>query len=195
MATVVGLLRDGRLGRQLKFLDVSANKLGDAGVTALAAVLPPTLESAGFAKLGCGDVGMLALARALDLTSVGMVMCNDNPAVTEAGWTALGAALPTMGTEQLTLRADIGDAGLVELSRRLPESSVRALTLDGDHDVGDAGARALAAAIPRCPQLVALRVDNTISAEGTAALRAAPAPQGLTLNLPESGWSSWTAPQ
>eukprot|EP01045_Picozoa_sp_COSAG04_P056691 COSAG04_NODE_26610_length_293_cov_0.381443_1_plen_97_part_11 len=97
MATVAGLLRDGRLGSQLKELHVDVNDLGDAGMTALAAVLPPTLEVVGFGGVECGDVGMVAIARALDLTSVTILVCNDNPAVTEAGWTALGAALPTNG--------------------------------------------------------------------------------------------------
>ena len=184
IAAVVGLLRDGRLGRQLKFLDVSANKLGDAGVTALAAVLPPTLQIAGFAKLGCGDVGMLALARALDLTSVGMVMCNDNPAVTEAGRAALGAALPpSRGAHQsfggcFFVRADLGDAGAAALANRLPESGILGL-IAAYCGIGDAGARALAEAIPRCIAAshvfaVELR-GNPIGADGRAALEAAAA--------------------
>ena len=184
VATIAGLLRDGRLGRQLKSLDVSVNRdLGDAGVTALAAVLPPTLESAGFAKVECGDAGMLALARALDLTSVGMLVCNDNPAVTEAGWGALGAALPPLrwrGAHQsfngcFFVRADLGDAGAAALANRLPESGIVAL-LAGCCRIGDAGARALAAVIPRCPQLLAVELrQNPIGADGGRALGVAQA--------------------
>ena len=140
MATIAGLMRDGRLGSQLKELHVPGNDLGDAGVTALAAALPPTLEGLSFMVVGCGDAGMLAVARALPTTRVGQLLCYMNPAVTEAGWTALAAALPTTGVDRLTLRADFGDAGVVSLARGLPESSVRALTLDDD-DVGDVGVR------------------------------------------------------
>ena len=194
MATVAALMRGGHLGSsQLKLLNVSGNDLGDAGVTALAAVLPPTLEDFSFTNVGCGDAGMLAMARALPATRVELLLCDRNPAVTEAGWTALGAALPTTGADRLVVHGNLGHAGTTSLAESLPESTVRSLDLLGC-DAGDAGVRALAAAIPRCPQLVALKLDSTISANGTAALQAAADQRdvsGFTLSLP--GWSSWTA--
>ena len=186
MATIAGLMRDGRLGSQLKKLAFSVNELGDEGVTALAAALPPTLELLAVQQVGCGDAGMQAMARALPTTRVGQLLCYKNPAVTEEGWTALAAALPTTGVDRLTLRADFGDAGVVSLARGLPESSVRGLMLDAC-GVGDVGARALAAIIPRSPELILLDVrDNPIGAEGRAALEAATAQRPIfILKLPE----------
>ena len=48
---IAGLLRDGLFGRELKLLDVGFNEdMGDIGVAALAAVLPPTLEHIVFSE-------------------------------------------------------------------------------------------------------------------------------------------------
>ena len=64
------------------------------------------------------------------------------------------------------MRADFEDAGVVSLARGLPESSVRAVMLD-NCGIGDAGARTLAAIIPRSPQLLILDVrNNPIGAAG-----------------------------
>ena len=93
--------------------------------------------------------------------------------MTEAGWAALGAALPTTGTERLLVFGSdesvaLGDAGVAALARGLPQSSVRGVGLRGC-GIGDAGALALAAAIPRSPQLVILALQrNSIGPEGKA---------------------------
>ena len=192
VTTFCGLLRDGRLGRQLKKLELWIDEVGDAGVTALAAVLPPTLRTLSVCeRVGCGDAGMLALARALPTTRIDRLTIKGNPAVTEVGWAALGAALPVAGTEPHCLSlvaSNFGDVGAAALARRLPESRLRGVGLCYC-GIGDAGARALAAVIPRCPELLILNVqDNPIGPEGRAALEAAAAAAqrpGFSLELPE----------
>ena len=189
MKLVVELLRDGLLGRQLKSLFMTDNDIGDAGAEALAAVLPPTLEVLFSSKIGCGDAGMFAIARAIPATRVERLLWRSEPAVTAAGWTALGAALPTTGSVGLAVSADFGGAGMARLAENLQESSVKVILVDGC-SLGDAGARAFAATVRQTDrsQLMVLRVDNdsTVGPEGRAALEAAAAQkEGFILQLPE----------
>ena len=179
IATVAGMMRSGRLGTQLRELDVSGNPLGDAGTETLASALPPTLETFAFASVGCGDAGMAAVARALSGTAVRMIVCSDNPVGTK-GWAALGAALPqergaalglrqelsdetspemieaseremgvNVAEEFCCLQGELGTAGMTALAAGLAESRLAMLILTGCRDVDDAGYRAVAAALPR----------------------------------------------
>jgi|EP01046_Picozoa_sp_COSAG06_P000328 hypothetical protein len=66
--------------------------LQDAGIVALAAVLPPTLRALSIRNTGCGSAGMVALAAALPPSLV-TLSCSMNGDIAEPGWAALGAAL------------------------------------------------------------------------------------------------------
>ena len=155
-------------------LNVSDNPgLGDDGVSLLAEALPPTLETINFANTGCGDSGMSALSAALTRLTVdtnqhsigtwGMpaggvprkrqLSVGQNPAVTEAGWAALGAAIPRIpGLRSLNAQQcdGMGDGGVAALVAGLPEATeLSSLNLRGTA-LGDAGVRALATAMYGC---------------------------------------------
>jgi len=83
--------------RRLKTLRVNGNlELGDAGVAALAAVLPSSLADLYVGSTGCGDAGLTAVAAALPATQIQTLDAYDTPAVGEAGWRALADALPSL---------------------------------------------------------------------------------------------------
>jgi large subunit ribosomal protein L31/Ran GTPase-activating protein 1 len=79
---------------QLRMVDVSYNKIGDAGFAALAAALPPTLTTLDMYTNQCGDVGMVAVVEALSrCTELGDLKFHSNR-VGAAGFVALAEALP-----------------------------------------------------------------------------------------------------
>ena len=89
-----GLRRPGLLS-----LNVSNNpKLGDAGVAALADVLPPTLTDLKIYKTSCGEAGMAAISHriATTLPHLERLYCSDNGAIGLDGWTQLGVALAAL---------------------------------------------------------------------------------------------------
>jgi hypothetical protein len=124
--------------------------LGDAGVVALAAALPSTLENLGLAEVGCGDAGMMALVAALPrLTALRGTNLSRNHAVGQAAWEAYAAMLP-----------------------QLP--CMRRLDVHSCSGMGDGGAFAIAAALEKCtldvPGVLVIR-DCRIGEEATAALQ------------------------
>ena len=133
--------------------------IGDAGVTALAKVLPPTLEDLDFAYAGCSDVGFLAMVAALPaLSRLTVLWCHCNPRVTARGWTAVFRTLPS----------------LPALERLFASGS----------SMGLEGARALTAAIPECPRLRELCVDaNDLPPEAQDALDAVGIQEGVMMEL------------
>ena len=183
---IAALLRDGRFGFGLETLILTLNTkvqelppikhrlsdgvqaalrahgpgaLGDAGMVALASVLPtqPRLCRLEFGAVGCGDRGMSAVAAALPATQCGTIVCPLNPAVSEKGWAALGAALPRAGEGPPEVEgvvcavagAKLSGAGAVKaLTDGLATSHKTALMLF-QCEIGDAGAVALAGLLPR----------------------------------------------
>ena len=120
----------------LRGLRVSDNPLGDAGMAALAKVLPPTLEMLMIDGTGCGDDGLVALAAALPaLARLWDLWCQDNRAATARGWVALAGALPSA-------------------------PALQEVHIAGNTGMGSEGAVALAAAVPNCPRLSHLDVDG-----------------------------------
>ena len=109
-------------------LQLSCNKLGDAGVTTLAALLAdgglPRLDYLGLYRNDVGDAGCVALARSLAHRSVddclSALLLNSN-LVGDEGLLALAAAARTGALsclEKLCLSANrIGDRGVDGLSR------------------------------------------------------------------------------
>ena len=174
LAPVVAALRRSFATDGLKLLDVGNNpSLGDAALTLLAGALPPTLEELTMNGTGCGDPGMVAIAAKLPaLTGLQSFACAYNTDVGQVGWAALGAALPRLpALSELTLHncSGMGDGGVAALVIGLPEAAALSdLDLE-DCGVGDAGAEALAAVLPRC---FALEGVNLMFNEYRAATRA-----------------------
>eukprot|EP01045_Picozoa_sp_COSAG04_P007887 COSAG04_NODE_423_length_14604_cov_8.047777_4_plen_300_part_00 len=155
-------------GGGLQTLFLAVNPVGDAGVTALAKALPPTLEQLDISGTGCGDDGLVALAAALPaLARLENLDCGTNPAATACGWVALAGALPSL-------------------------PALKELSAMGSTGMGSEGAAALVAALPQCPRLRWVYLnDGGLDAQAKAALRAAAArvprsaerPGGLSLGL------------
>lgn len=97
-AIAAGLRGRTFAGAGLKALNVSGNtSLGDGGVAELLPLMVSTLEELYLANVGLGDVGMEALAAKLpSVPTLCTLSCNANPSVAEAGWVALGKALPEL---------------------------------------------------------------------------------------------------
>lgn len=151
----------------LRTLKIDGGDLGDAGVAALAQALPATIRSLTIEHVRVGNAGVEALAPALVRTGIRRLSLRDNAEVHEAGWAALGVALPQL-------------AELAELDvSRCPGMSVAALTAclaaHGNPAVtGKAAAlkelhmyscrldqqaiQRLAAVLPQCPALEMVRV-------------------------------------
>ena len=184
IAMVMAELRDGNLGAGLTQLVLWFNPVGDDGAMAIAAALPPTLDTLCVSKTECGSKGMSALAAALPRTQIMLLDCSLNPTVGDDGWMALGAALPQMATlgclncseNQMTA------ASLTALAAGLTEPSVWSLTLDLERSgIDDTGARVLADALPRMTRLKKLLLrGNAFGLESRAALRAAVAQHPLS---------------
>lgn len=176
---------------QLQVLDVRHNPaLGDAGLSTLAAAVPNTLLQLNFAGTGCGNAGMVAVAKALPaLTRLKTLRCGSNPAIGQAGWAALGAALVQpiwgnsfTGAADESLRPSIelfaphcigmSDAGLASLVAGLRCVKSLDVTACG---IGNVGVLALAAALPICRSAasVDLRQNDVVTTETRAALAAA----------------------
>jgi hypothetical protein len=95
---IAAALRRGFAGSGLETLALTGNTgLGDAGIVALAAVLPPSLTRLDFQMIGCGNAGMIAVAAALPpLLRLQELNCDDNPLIGDAGFSALAGALPQL---------------------------------------------------------------------------------------------------
>lgn len=137
----------------LVFLRLGENPgLGNAGLRALAGVLPATLICLYVDDTGCGEAGMMALAASLPpLKRLRDLDCSQNPAVGEAGWASFASVLP-----------------------ELP--SLREVRARDNPGMGSAGALALAAALPRCDREVLYELNvraNDIGDEAIAILTAA----------------------
>ena len=152
---------------------VSSNPLGDAGLTALSNALPETLELLKIGDTCCGDAGMSAIARALpQLTQLQHMCCSDNPDIGKAGWAALAVVLPSL--PRLKSLSASGNGGLDDVAAEalavaLPDG-IETLYLY-NCSIGDGGACALAAALPRCTLLTHLLLaGNRIGAKGIGEL-------------------------
>ena len=100
--------------------------LGDAGWVLLAPALPSTIEKLSFNRTGCGNAGMIAIAKRLPaLKQLKHLEFTENHGVGDEGWAALACALP-----------------------QLPV--LRCFNANQCHGLHAAGALSLAAALPRC---------------------------------------------
>ena len=94
-ASVAVGLRHG-CGRYISSLGIDNNPLmGDAGMKALAKVLPETLESLYISRTNLGDSGMAELATALPRTRIKVLDLSANQ-VAEEGWAAFAKVLPQL---------------------------------------------------------------------------------------------------
>ena len=150
-----GLLR-GFEGEGLRVLNVSGNYgLGNHGIALLGSVLPSALQVLHFGGTGCGSEGMIAVCTALSRmgASLQSISCVNNPAITEAGWMALGTALShtrSLRSLQLEGCTGLGCSGLFALSRGIPCAPQLHLLNLHDCTIGDEGACALARVLPSC---------------------------------------------
>ena len=121
---------------ELRWLVVRNATLGDDGVAALAAALPPTLEHLDFGFCGCGDRGFEAMATALPaLTRLKTLICDSSVCVGGRGWAALASALPSLpALEQLVANdcTGLGIDGVTALAAAVPQCCrLRWLSLNG----------------------------------------------------------------
>jgi hypothetical protein len=95
---------------RLQSLSLAANPaLGDAGLAAIAAAIPPSLTELDVSEVGAGDEGMAALARALTLNALTLqpmatlrkLACSGAPLVGTVGSAALADALIALCAAQL----------------------------------------------------------------------------------------------
>lgn len=165
---------EGPLTTSIWSIDLGNSGLGDAGVSALASALPPTLSSLDISDVACGNTGMSVLAGALRSTSMQRFASNKNPAISEPGWRAFGACLPFLpDLIELSLHScrRMGKAGLAAIAAGLPATKIEVLMLDGS--TNDAGVVALAPVLPRCDRLSELYLrTNQLAKEGASALAA-----------------------
>ena len=164
VASLVPALRRPWGDGGLHGLWLGENSLGDAGVAALAKVLPSTLDLLLLDDTNCGDDGLFALVAVLPtLTRLTQLYCRNIPA-TARGWAALIAALPSLpALEHLVLESNTG--------------------------LGPEGAAALAVTVPNCPRLQELHLyECELGGQARSRLEAlnrpAPDPRGaLLVNL------------
>ena len=204
LSATVSSPRGSRFTRRfagLRSLSVRDSRgLEDAGLTALAGALPPTLAELDIGGTACTDAGMIAIAAVLPSTSLKALDVRSNPGVDTAGWTALSEALrelPALRTLNCSCcgplnrpsaretraawvarcardTAGMGSAGASVLAASLPSiPGLESVYLD-QCGIGDEGARALAAVMPQCPSLLRLYIfSNPIGPAGKSALEAA----------------------
>ena len=155
-------MQRGFAGTGLTFLRVSHNpRLCDAGLVHLAGALPPTLDTLQLTNVGCGDEGMVALAKGLP-TLPGLVelAVQSNPDVGEAGFTALGAALPALPKlVRLHCHActGMGCAGLAGLAKGLPEAGALEDLDVSQCGIGPGGVKVLTPLVEEVPALFGFR--------------------------------------
>eukprot|EP01043_Picozoa_sp_COSAG02_P060865 COSAG02_NODE_8048_length_2733_cov_2.066819_1_plen_337_part_00 len=177
LAPVLAELRRPFAGDGLEELIMSGNAgLGDAGVAALAAVLPATLEKLDLENVGCGNAGMAAIAARLPvLAQLEDLDLRKNPLVSsESAWQALGAALPQLpALAKLSVSSceGMGDTGIAALAVGLPGAAALTQLSLYSCNIGDAGARVLMSVLPSCDALVEVSLqDNAYRSETRAAL-------------------------
>ncbi|KAI9221783.1 hypothetical protein BC828DRAFT_380147 [Blastocladiella britannica] len=157
----------------LETLVLDNNPIGDAGVAALAEITASmhSLQSLSLANTGIGCTGAEVLARHLFSGTSGLMDLSlaDNPALGDAGATALAATIDHLATlVALNLTgARISDDGMLSLAPKLPPT-LEMLALSRNA-IGDAGTAALATHMP--PSLVCLHLDdNQVGDVGAVAL-------------------------
>lgn len=157
IAPIAQACRRGFAAPGLQRLDLRDNvHLGDDGLAILARALPSTLESFAMGSTGCGDLGLVAMARALGtMTHLKSLYCGMNPAIGAVGCDALAAALPRMtALSSLNLSGlHMGDAGMAALASRLPEAPALTKLCLCYNSIGDVGAKDLCKVLPRCLKL------------------------------------------
>eukprot|EP00811_Abedinium_folium_P015021 NODE_2399_length_2219_cov_16.047323.p1 GENE.NODE_2399_length_2219_cov_16.047323~~NODE_2399_length_2219_cov_16.047323.p1 ORF type:complete len:643 (-),score=182.62 NODE_2399_length_2219_cov_16.047323:205-2133(-) len=184
---------------RLTTLDLSENRLGDAGVAALAPVLARHACALSELDLGWNSVGARgAGALVAEVLTGGSALrrldlsCND---LGDAGASVLSTALACRGQALRVLRLDgnrIGAAGARALAIAIVADACNLRELElGRNQVGPAGAEALAAALAGCQrsiglELLGLQVNRLRDAGATAlasALAGCPAALSGTLDL------------
>ena len=145
--------------------------LGDAGLAALAGALSsvPTLTALSFNDTRAGSPGMVAVAQALPvLTRLEELTCCANHAVGQAGWEALGAALPKLpALSELNANCNtLMTAGIAALAEGVAGCTSLAHFNVSHCSFHDDGADAIVAVLPRCTALreMTLHIDGTPSA-------------------------------
>ena len=144
--------------------------LGDAGLAALAGALRsvPTLTALSFNDTRAGSPGMVAMAQALPvLTRLEDLTCCANHAVGQAGWEALGAALPKLpALSELNANCNtMMTEGITALAEGVAGSASLAYFNVSHCSFHDDGADAIVAVLPRCTALreMTLHIDGTPS--------------------------------
>jgi Ran GTPase-activating protein (RanGAP) involved in mRNA processing and transport len=163
--------------RALMWLTLNRNDMGDAGATALAAVLP-ALTKLTWLTLdhnNIGPAGTRALAAVLPALTELVSLDLDFNHLGNEGATALAAALPSL-TRLTTLQLRdnyIDNEGATALVAALPALTKLTILDLSRNNIGKNGAIALAAALPALTELTVLDLDkNTIGTAGATALAA-----------------------
>ena len=134
----VALLATALPQSKLAWLNLKSNEIGDAGAEALAKVLPQcgALQSVGLGSNKIGDAGAEALARALPQCKALKWMILSSNEIRDAGAAAL-ANVQCGWVQELFLSSNqIGDSGAVALMNALNASALTTLNLPSNR-IGD----------------------------------------------------------
>ena len=164
-------------GEGLQHVSLWGHKLGDDGVSELAAMLPPTIRHLNLnLSKEFGDAGMVALAANMPrLTHLDELSLRGISGVGAPGWAALGASLAKVRTLK-TLDVGRCGPGVLELVPFLPDVALLEMLHLDANQIGDMGAQALAAFLRRCDlqgpreYMEIFLNDNAYGDEGKAAL-------------------------
>ena len=166
---LIELLKAGWFG-QLRVLDLADNKIGDAGVKALAA--HPVARTLRVLKLGdnaFGKGGLAAIAGAFPALTTLDIGSYHKRKGTPAELAALLSALRLPNLRHLNLHGwPLGNAGAQALAANPALAGLTRLNLD-DCDIGDPGAKAIFAS-PHLRNLVELHMGYNRIKAGAAAL-------------------------
>ena len=164
---------------KLTMLDLSKNRIGDAGAQALEVALQGAvgLQTLTLSCNRIGDDGACAIAAALRMAIAIGAACGLKELmlawnqIGDRGAGALAKALPNK-LRRLDLRANrVGNAGVAELFRALPTGPALDDLCLQDNWISCEGAKAIAAALPVCVWLHDLQLaGNRIADVGAAAL-------------------------
>ncbi len=154
-------------------LNLSTNKIDDAGASALAEGLKgnSTITSLELAGNKIGDAGASALADALKVNSTIRDLCLRDNRIQDDGASAIAHVLAHSNINTLVLEYNqIGDAGAAALAQALENSIITRLYLT-QNNIGDAGAAALAQALKKNKTITKVYLrDNQIGDAGAEAI-------------------------
>lgn len=212
-AVACGFLRPG--ARRIQVIKLLECEIGDGGASALAQLLnggpakdvSMSLRDLTLSANRIGDLGATAIAEALPTCDALERLLIDRNRISDVGARTLSARLPRSNLRELVLGSHLGGnplgpGGAEALSEALDDELPRAaadrahrlqaLQLE-DCDIGERGAKALAAKLPKSAVTALSVARDAIGGNGAQALLAALPPCLVSLDLAGNGLSDVVA--